>query len=370
MPAPDSTAPVVVVVGALAPYTQVLYEMLARRLSRPLRILACSARETARQWQLDEAHGYAFEVLPGLRWHRSSISNLYVNPSVVPRIMALKPAALVLNDFAPTMAMAAMLARARGIPFGVRTDGVPETDPGARSLPHRLMRRAVIRDARFGLGPSQGSRRLLEAYGLPGERFRVAPLFPAWRAPAEDGPARARPYDVLFCGALNDEVKGARFFTDVVLACLDRGRRLTVRVAGDGPLRADMERRFAEAGIAARFDGFLPQAVLAEAYGSAKLFHFPSRGDVWGIVVQEAMQCGTVVIASPHAGVARELVAQHRCGLVLDLDRDAWADATIDLLDHPDKREAFRSAANETLADFAPEKAAEAYAAALECVLG
>ena len=370
MPGPDreGSGPVVVVVGAPAPYTQLLYEILATRLDRPLHVLACGARETARHWDLGPARGYGFEVLPGLRWHRSAIRNLYVNPSVVPRIAALRPSALILNDFAPTMLMAAVAARLRGTPYGIRTDGVPETDPGGRSLPHRLMRRALVRHARFGLGPSQGSRRLLETYGLAPGRFSAAPLFPAWRAPPITRPG-ARPYDVLFCGMLNDEVKGARFFIDVVLGCLARGRRLAVRVVGDGPLRGEMEGRFAAAGIAVRFDGFLQQAALAEAYGSAELFHFPSRGDVWGIVVQEAMQCGTVVLASPHSGAARELVAPRRCGVVLELDAGAWVEATLDLLNNPEKRDRLRAAALAALPDFTAECAADAYLAALASVL-
>ncbi len=370
MPASDTIdkAPVVVVVGALAPYTQVLYEGLAARLGRPLRVLACSARETARQWTLDRARGYGFEVLPGLRWHRSSISNLYVNPSVILRLAALRPSAVILNDFSPTMAMAAATSRVLRIPYGIRTDGVPETDPGTRSAPHRLMRKALVGQAAFGLGPSEGSRQLLEAYGLARSDVAIAPLFPAWR-PSRTPGAGERPHDVLFCGMLNEEVKGARFFTDVVLGCLDHGRRLDVRVVGEGPLRGEMEQRFAAAGLKARFDGFLQQDELAEAYASATVFHFPSRGDVWGVVVQEALQCGAVVLASPHSGAARELLAARHCGVVQDLDRAAWIAETLDLLDRPERRAALRAAADLALPDFAPQRAIDAYAEVLGRVI-
>ncbi len=52
------------VTGALAPYTQVLYRALAAALDAPLTVLACAAREPARQWQLAAADGYGFSVLP------------------------------------------------------------------------------------------------------------------------------------------------------------------------------------------------------------------------------------------------------------------------------------------------------------------
>ncbi len=158
--------PVVVVTGALAPYTQVLYRALAAALDRPLTVLACAAREPARQWDLAAADGYRFAVLPGLRWHRDAVRNLYVNPSVVPRLAQMRPSAVILNDFSPTMAMAALTARALRIPYAIRTDGVPETDPGARSAAHRVLRRVIVPGAAFGLAASEGSRTLLSSYGL------------------------------------------------------------------------------------------------------------------------------------------------------------------------------------------------------------
>jgi glycosyltransferase involved in cell wall biosynthesis len=357
----EDRRPVAVVIGALAPYTHVLYERLAAELDRPLHVLACSAREQSRQWELATSGGYRFEVLPGLRWYRSSIRNLYVNSSVIPRLAALRPAVAVLNDFAPTMLMAGLALRARGVPYGIRTDGVPDTDPGRRSLAHRLVRRALVGRAAFGIGASAESVKLLRSYGLLDGRAVVSPLFPAWRPQREPPPAAARAYDVLFCGMLNEEVKGARFFVDVVLGCLARGRPLKVRVTGDGPLRSEMTDRFAKAGIEARFDGFLQQDALEEAHASARLFLFPIRGDVWGIVVQEALQSGAAVIASPHSGAARELLAARGCGIVLPMDAEAWVGATLALLDDPARQAALRAAAQAALADLTPERAASAY---------
>lgn len=361
--------PAVIVTGALAPYTHVLYERLAASIDRPLHVLSCTARETARKWVVETPRLFRHEVLPGLRWHRDAVRNLYVNPAVVTRLVALDPAAIVLNDFSPTMLMAAGFARLKRIPYLVRTDGVPETDPGQHSAPHRWLRHAIVSGARFGIGPSEGSGRLLSLYGIGPERFAVSPLFPAWSPPGPPPPDHDRPFDLLFCGILNEEVKGARFFTDVVLGCLEQGRRLTVRVAGDGPLRAEMEARFSQAGIAAQFDGYLPQSALPEAYASARLFLFPSRGDVWGIVVHEALQSGTAVLSSPHSGIARELLQGHGCGVVAPLDRDVWIEATLNLLDDAARRQALRDAAMPALQRLTPDAAAGAYRNALSTVL-
>src|SRR3954453_19023312 len=137
----------------------------------------------------------------------------------------------------------------------------------------------------------------------------------------------------MFCGHLDEDRKGALFFVDVVRGCIARGFTPSVRVTGDGPLRGEVEARLRAAGVEARFDGYLPQDGLSAAYGSAKLFLFPSRGDPWGLVANEAIQCGTPVIASPHAQAALELVEPRGGGVVPPLDVPIWADAVLQHLD-------------------------------------
>lgn len=69
-------------------------------------------------------------------------------------------------------------------------------------------------------------------------------------------------------------------------------------VVGDGPARADLQARFPDA----VFLGPLFGADLAGAYRSADVFVFPSRTDTFGLVMIEALACGTPVAAYPVTG--------------------------------------------------------------------
>jgi glycosyltransferase involved in cell wall biosynthesis len=69
-------------------------------------------------------------------------------------------------------------------------------------------------------------------------------------------------------------------------------------VAGEGPQRAQLERRYP--GV--RWFGNLEQSELAALYRSADVFVFPSRTDTFGLVLLEAMACGLPVAAFPVAG--------------------------------------------------------------------
>lgn len=69
-------------------------------------------------------------------------------------------------------------------------------------------------------------------------------------------------------------------------------------VVGDGPQRADLERRYPEA----KFLGVHKGEDLVRLYRAADVFVFPSRTDTLGLVSIEAMGCGVPVAAYPVLG--------------------------------------------------------------------
>lgn len=70
------------------------------------------------------------------------------------------------------------------------------------------------------------------------------------------------------------------------------------RVVGDGPQREMLQRQYRHV----RFLGYRHGQALAEAYQDASALVFPSRTDTYGLVMLEALACGTPVAAFPVAG--------------------------------------------------------------------
>jgi glycosyltransferase involved in cell wall biosynthesis len=72
----------------------------------------------------------------------------------------------------------------------------------------------------------------------------------------------------------------------------------TKAVVGDGPARAALTAKYPDA----RFMGPMFGEELAQAYRAADVFVFPSKTDTFGLVMIEALACGTPVAAYPVTG--------------------------------------------------------------------
>ena len=152
--------------------------------------------------------------------------------------------------------------------------------------------------------------RQLEAHGLPHTRrwgrgvdidcFRAAAI------PRDALGAAARPI-LLYVGRIAVE-KNVQAF----LECRHPGAKLLV---GDGPDLPQLKRRYP----GATFLGARHGKELAALYAAADVLVFPSRTDTFGLVMIEALACGTPVAAFPVAGPIDVLDAEVGC---MDEDLD------------------------------------------------
>jgi glycosyltransferase involved in cell wall biosynthesis len=87
-------------------------------------------------------------------------------------------------------------------------------------------------------------------------------------------------------------------------------------VVGDGPALESLRARFPQAHFLGRKSG----TALAGCYAAADVFVFPSRTDTFGLVMIEALACGTPVAAYPVAGPV-DVIDDHVGAMSDNLDR-------------------------------------------------
>ncbi len=114
-------------------------------------------------------------------------------------------------------------------------------------------------------------------------------LFRPGRAPHPAYEGLARPIQ-LYVGRVAVEKN--------IEAFLDTAQPGTRVVVGDGPALAELQARYPDAVFLGKQTG----EALASAYAGADVFVFPSRTDTFGLVIIEALCCGTPVAGYPVPG--------------------------------------------------------------------
>jgi glycosyltransferase involved in cell wall biosynthesis len=140
--------------------------------------------------------------------------------------------------------------------------------------------------------------------GVDTARFRPMPRMP-----------RTRPR-LLYVGRVAVE-KNIEAFLDLDLPA-DKV------VVGDGPARAALAHRYPDV----EWRGFRYGDELVAEYAAADVFVFPSRTDTFGLVLLEAMACGTPVAAYPVTG-PRDVVRHGSTGILSEDLGDAVRRALV-----------------------------------------
>ncbi|MCX7848347.1 MAG: glycosyltransferase family 4 protein [bacterium] len=175
---------------------------------------------------------------------------------------------------------------------------------------------------------------------------------------------------VLFVGRLSEE-KGV----DVLLRALARLADRTevppwrALICGRGPWGEVLRQQCREMKLEnVRFLDYVPNERLYQYYALAEVLVVPSVTtrtfkEPWGLIVNEAMNQGCVVVASDAVGAARGgLLEDGRNGMVVpEGDAEALARALYELLCSPERRAQLSRAARVTIKDWTYERMAQGF---------
>lgn len=227
------------------------------------------------------------------------------------------------------------LAGRRGRPPLVVTWHNAALGGGATRRVHGALERLVARRADVTLGASADLVERAVALGARDARLGpvTAPPLPAARGAAADVRARlagpGRPL-VVAIGRLHPQKR-----IDVLIDAAARwgngpGAPLAV-VAGDGPLRAELQRRIDATGAAVRLLGHRDD--VAELLAAADVVALPSEWEARSLVAQEALRAGRPLVTTAVGGLPG--LVGDAAVLVPPGDPAALADAVVRVLTEP-----------------------------------
>jgi glycosyltransferase involved in cell wall biosynthesis len=182
----------------------------------------------------------------------------------------------------------------------------------------------TIKDLLIRAGVKPEKIRLINS-GIDPERYEWQPKKPL----AGNGPT------VIGCLAGLQERKGQRFLLQAAALLKSRGLNLRYQIAGEGPLREQLEQLTGRLGLGddVRFVGFVADP--AEFLAKIDLFVMPSLAEGLGVAALEAMAAGKAVIATKVGGLVESVLDGVTGILVPPQDPMALAHAIAKLVQAP-----------------------------------
>lgn len=268
----------------------------------------------------------------------------------------------------------------RGIPVLFGTDAHElrsrSGDPlGLKRAAKRAVWPALFRLADGVLCQSTGTVELMERLGIPANRrilVKDTVDNDAWLAgysaanPSELRERWAIPADapvILYCAKLQPWKAPEDLLRAFAELEIPDARLVMV---GTGPCETDLKTLAEALGIAERVHwmGFLTQAELPSAYAASDLLVLPSHFEPFGIVVPEAMLCGTPALVSDKVGARFDLIREGRTGWLYPAGDVAALRAKLkQILDDPEMRRRVGANAKALIqTHWTPRQSAEAIA--------
>jgi glycosyltransferase involved in cell wall biosynthesis len=204
------------------------------------------------------------------------------------------------------------------------------------------------------------------AEGAAPQSIRVVPnpieldRFAAGADAAAGREGGGRDIDVLFVGRLSRE-KGVDVLLEAMRSVPGDPRLV---IAGDGPLKAELQQQAAQAGIPAEFTGWIGPDALPALVARAHVQVVPSRSEPQGVVVVEALATGTPVIGARVGGIPEMVVDGETGWLVAPNDPAALRDAISEALTDRERVGAMRDRARRSAEQFSVERLTETLEAA------
>jgi glycosyltransferase involved in cell wall biosynthesis len=366
--APDRT--VGIVTEIISPYRIPVFNALDELLDGRLRVFFLAER-AGRSWPVYRSEiRFRYEVLPGLTFQPFGRGSqvLYVNRPVLGRLRREGVGPVFVGGYNHfEFAWALLHGRRASQPVILWSESVSALE-GGRPV-RTAVKRACVRACSAYVASGTRAAAQLVALGAAPDRVFVAPNavdVAFWGAGAPVRAAASQGSRLLFVGNLTRN-KGV----DILLAALDGDalRAVAVDVVGTGPELEALRRTAQERRLNVTFCGHLDREDLRERYGACDVLVLPTRGDVWGLVLNEGMAAGCVPVTTTAAGAAGDLVEDDVTGVVLPPgDPDRLRHALIAVLSDDERRQRLAQAARARAMSYSPERCAEGFVRALEAV--
>ena len=345
-----------------SPYRTIVFDELEKMDPTALQVVYMSKGDAKFDWRDQQyAHNPIFleDVFSGHgKWKKAR--------SIWKLLNDQKPKAVITCGFTWPMLLVMLWAFLHRKKRLVNTDAWEKIE-SAYSIIHKLIRKIIYPTVHGAIPVSEKGKLMFLNYGVREQR-----IFISHYAIDNDRyklmSSSNKEYDLIFSGQMIDR-KMPFFFSNVVSELKKRIPELRVLILGSGPLKDVFIQSLKDMEVEYYYPGFIQPQELPVYYSLAKILLFPTQSDSWGVVANDAMASGTLVMTCDNAGCANELVLHQRNGWVLPLDHHIWARQIDIALKDQNVYSELRRHAMKDIEKYHPKKSAEMLKTAISFVL-
>lgn len=166
--------------------------------------------------------------------------------------------------------------------------------------------------------------------------------------------------------------KGLVYMAEAFKIAQERSdQQMSLLLVGDGPEEASLRKRCIEHGIRnVVFVGFQQKIDLPRYYAAADIFVFPTLGDTYGLVIDEAMACGLPVISTNAVGEIHDRIEDGVNGYIVPpRNSEAMAERMLKLMNDGSLRQRMGEYSEAKIQDHTPERWAEDFERIIDSLL-
>lgn len=308
----------------IPPYRKDLLEKLGEKVET-LKIFVSTEMEKNRNWEMD--HG-ALDVVVQKSWSYTKNwknENGYPEKSTVhlPRdtfrlLSKMNPDVVISSELGFRSLMASFYCRWYRKPLVLWLTLSERTETSRKGL-RKYLRKYLLKSATTVMGNGKSCERYVRSLNYQGEVFFVPYTI---NLPQEQTELKEQTESltVLFVGQLIKR-KGVEEMVNAFLKW-SKSAETSIRlmVAGDGPEREKLNKLKNQPKIEMEALGSVEYAKISELYRKSDVFIFPTLGDEWGVVVNEALSNRVPVIGSIYSQAVEELIVNGENGWLFHPD--------------------------------------------------
>ena len=305
-----------------SPYRVLFFNELGRKCELTVLYQKNTSSERNNKWIAKSENTYKSVLLNG---KSTGVDNAFC-PSVIKYLSKKYDAIIICGNSSPTEILAIEWCKLRHIPYFMEADGAfVKESKGFKEL----LKRKLISGGSLFFSTCSEHDKYYSYYGADLKkikRYRFSSLLES---------------DILSTLVSNDEKKSLRnelgiteekivlavgqFIYrkgfDVLLDAADKFMgNVGVYIVGDNPTEAYIEKTKNNNLIHVHFEGFKSKEELKKYYKAADLFVLPTREDIWGLVINEAMAYGLPVVTTDRCNAGLELIKNGINGYVVSVD--------------------------------------------------